>query len=605
MKNLFRLLSFGKSYWLVIVISFISSILYGLFNAASLWVVGSLIGTIFGVSVENQSKDISGLNEKINYFFNSLIESQTPFEQLKMVCICLFITFVFKNIFFYINWVGLSFIQLNIIKDIRNKFYKSVQNFPISFFDKNKTGEILSIMLNDINWIRVAFNKSFHTFFHEIISMGILLFMLFLISPSLTLIIIFTVPISGFIIIKISQSIKRKAKRASFKIADISSFVEEKIIGIKIVKAFNMTIIEVNKFIKNNFKFYQLQFNQQKLYGLTTPVNDIIGVCLASVLLLYGGQKVLLQNHISPDDFMRFILFLFAMLQPARKLGNSIASLQTGLASSDRLFSIIDYSIEKNKKSELIAINTFDNHIKIDDVSFQYENSNNEALKNINVTINKGEKIALIGRSGSGKTTFSNLLLKFYNPTKGKIYLDDSIYNDVNTQNLRDLIGLVTQDAILFNDSVLNNISYGQKNINKDEVVEAAKTANIHDFIVSLENGYDSVIGERGTLLSGGQKQRLSIARAILKNPPILIFDEATSSLDSESEQKVQLAINNLVKDRTVIMIAHRLSTINSADKILVFDKGQIVESGNHDDLIKKNGLYKKLYKLQLEDIHE
>ena len=605
MKNLFRLLSFGKSYWLVIVISFISSILYGLFNAASLWVVGSLIGTIFGVSVENQSKDISGLNEKINYFFNSLIESQTPFEQLKMVCICLFITFVFKNIFFYINWVSLSFIQLNIIKDIRNKFYKSVQNFPISFFDKNKTGEILSIMLNDINWIRVAFNKSFHTFFHEIISMGILLFMLFLISPSLTLIIIFTVPISGFIIIKISQSIKRKAKRASFKIADISSFVEEKIIGIKIVKAFNMTITEVNKFIKNNFKFYQLQFNQQKLYGLTTPVNDIIGVCLASVLLLYGGQKVLLQNHISPDDFMRFILFLFAMLQPARKLGNSIASLQTGLASSDRLFSIIDYSIEKNKKSELIAINTFDNHIKIDDVSFQYENSNNEALKNINVTINKGEKIALIGRSGSGKTTFSNLLLKFYNPTKGKIYLDDSIYNDVNTQNLRDLIGLVTQDAILFNDSVLNNISYGQKNINKDEVVEAAKTANIHDFIVSLENGYDSVIGERGTLLSGGQKQRLSIARAILKNPPILIFDEATSSLDSESEQKVQLAINNLVKDRTVIMIAHRLSTIKSADKILVFDKGQIVESGNHDDLIKKNGLYKQLYKLQLEDIHE
>ena len=605
MKNLFRLLSFGKSYWLVIIISFISSILYGLFNAASLWVVGSLIGTIFGVSVENQSKDISGLNEKINYFFNSLIESQTPFEQLKMVCICLFITFVFKNIFFYINWVSLSFIQLNIIKDIRNKFYKSVQNFPISFFDKNKTGEILSIMLNDINWIRVAFNKSFHTFFHEIISMGILLFMLFLISPSLTLIIIFTVPISGFIIIKISQSIKRKAKRASFKIADISSFVEEKIIGIKIVKAFNMTITEVNKFIKNNFKFYQLQFNQQKLYGLTTPVNDIIGVCLASVLLLYGGQKVLLQNHISPDDFMRFILFLFAMLQPARKLGNSIASLQTGLASSDRLFSIIDYSIEKNKKSELIAINTFDNHIKIDDVSFQYENSNNEALKNINVTINKGEKIALIGRSGSGKTTFSNLLLKFYNPTKGKIYLDDSIYNDVNTQNLRDLIGLVTQDAILFNDSVLNNISYGQKNINKDEVVEAAKTANIHDFIVSLENGYDSVIGERGTLLSGGQKQRLSIARAILKNPPILIFDEATSSLDSESEQKVQLAINNLVKDRTVIMIAHRLSTIKSADKILVFDKGQIVESGNHDDLIKKNGLYKQLYKLQLEDIHE
>ena len=239
------------------------------------------------------------------------------------------------------------------------------------------------------------------------------------------------------------------------------------------------------------------------------------------------------------------------------------------------------------------------------DTSFQYENSNDEALRNINITIYKGEKVALIGRSGSGKTTFSNLLLKFYNPTKGEINLDDCNYNDINTGSLRDLIGLVTQDAILFNDSVLNNISYGQEYINKDDIIEAAKTANIHDFIISLKDGYDTIIGERGALLSGGQKQRLSIARAILKNPPILIFDEATSSLDSESEHKVQLAINNLVKDRTVIMIAHRLSTIKRVDKILVFDKGQIIETGNHDDLIEKNGLYKQLYKLQLEDQNE
>ena len=600
MKNLFRLLSYGKPYWVTIIISFVSSILYGIFNAASLWIVGTLIGTIFGLPISN-SQDISGLNQKIDYFFTSLIQSSNQFDQLKMVCVCLFVTFFLKNIFFYINWVSLSFVQLNIIKDIRNIFYEYIQKFPLKFFDKNKTGELISVMLNDVNWISIAFNKSFHTFFHEIVSMLILFVMLFLISPSLTFIIILTVPISGFIIIKIGQSIRRKAKRASFKIADILSIVEEKIIGVKIVKAFNMSLKEINNFISNNFKFYNLQFKQQKLYGLTTPINDIIGVSLASLLLLYGGQMVLVDNYISPDDFMRFIIFLFAMLQPARKLGNSVASLQTGLASADRLFSTIDYPFESEDSSELVKIERLKESIKVSDLSFNYENNNEKALKNINITINKGEKVALIGRSGSGKTTFSNLLLKFYDPSTGSIFIDNLNYNQVDTTSLRDLIGLVTQEAILFNDTIFSNIAYGKINVDKKDVMNAAKTANIHDFVISLENGYDTIIGERGTLLSGGQKQRLSIARAILKNPEILIFDEATSSLDSESEQKVQLAISNLVKERTVIMIAHRLSTIKAADTILVFDKGEIVETGNHDKLLESNGLYKKLYKLQLE----
>lgn len=601
MKNLLRLIVIGKPYWLVMIVSFFSSIFYGIFNAASLWVVGSLIGTIFGLPINSDSKDLSGINSIIDQFFGSLLESKMPFEQLKVVCICLLSTFIFKNIFFYINWISLSYVQLNIIKDIRNNFYKSVQCFSLSFFDKNKTGNILSIMINDINLISNAFNKSFHIFFHEIISMLILFIMLYLISPSLTLIIVIAVPFSAFIIIKISQSIKRKAKRASFQIADILSIVEEKIIGVKIVKAFNMTKNEINNFISNNFKFYSLQFNQQKLYGLTTPVNDIIGVVLASILLIYGGQQVLLEKHISPDDFMRFIIFLFAMLQPARKLGNGFASLQTGLASADRLFDITDYPLEKDSNDhKQININKFSDCIEFTDLSFQYENSLYQALKNINIKINKGEKVALIGRSGSGKTTFSNLLLKFYNSTSGSINLDYNNYNNINSESLRNLIGLVPQDAVLFNDTIASNISYGKENVNKSDIIASAKVANIHDFIISLKDGYDTVIGERGTRLSGGQKQRISIARAILKNPPILIFDEATSSLDSESEQKVQIAINNLVKDRTVIMIAHRLSTIKNADNILVFDNGEIKEKGNHNKLIKKDGLYKQLYDLQL-----
>ena len=600
MKNLFRLLSYGKPYWLTIIISFASSILYGIFNAASLWIVGTLIGTIFGLPVSN-SQDISGLNQKIDYFFTSLIQSSNQFDQLKMVCVCLFVTFFLKNIFFYINWVSLSFVQLNIVKDIRNIFYEYIQKFPLKFFDKNKTGELISVMLNDVNWISIAFNKSFHTFFHEIVSMLILFVMLFLISPSLTFIIILTIPISGFIIIKIGQSIRRKAKRASFKIADILSIVEEKIIGVKIVKAFNMSLKEINNFISNNFKFYNLQFKQQKLYGLTTPINDIIGVSLASILLLYGGQMVLVDNYISPDDFMRFIIFLFAMLQPARKLGNSVASLQTGLASADRLFSTIDYPFEYEDNRDLIKIDGLKESIKVSDLSFNYESNNEKALKNINITINKGEKVALIGRSGSGKTTFSNLLLKFYNPSTGSIFIDNLNYNNVNTESLRDLIGLVTQEAILFNDTIFSNIAYGKINIDKKDVVNAAKAANIHDFIISLENGYDTIIGERGTLLSGGQKQRLSIARAMMKDSSIILLDEATSSLDSDTEAKIQEALKILTKNKTTIVIAHRLSTILNSNNIYVIDSGKVVDSGKHEYLMNNSELYKSFYEKQIQ----
>jgi subfamily B ATP-binding cassette protein MsbA len=605
MNNFIQLTSYAKPYWPVIIIAIISSIFYGIFNAASLWIVGTLIGTLFG-SATQSTVGLEGINQKISLFFDNIILNQNPIEQLKMVCICLFVAFIFKNIFFYINWVTLSFVQLNMVKDLRNHFYKSILSSELSFFDTNKTGDMLSIILNDINWIKLAFTRSFQTFFHEFVSMIILFYMLFSISPSLTGITLMMFPISGYLIIKISQSIKRKTKRASMQIGDLSSYVEEKLIGIKVVKAFNMKLQEIRNFANRNYKFYKLEYNQQKLFGLSTPINDIIGISLAVCLLWYGGTQVLSDtSYLTSDNFMRYIIFLFAMLQPTRKLGSSFGSLQMGLAASERVFKIINRKISVKSNNKLINIIEFDNCIHFKNLSFKYKSSSKNILNNINIKINKGDKVALVGKSGSGKTTFSNLLLKFYKTNPGELFIDDIDYLDVNTISLRKLIGIVTQEPILFSGTIKENICYGNKSIDEKFIFEAAETACIDQFINSLELGYNTQIGERGTMLSGGQKQRLSIARAVLNNPSILIFDEATSSLDSESEEKVQNAIDNLVKDRTVIMIAHRLTTIKNANKIIVFNEGNIVESGTHDELISKDSYYKKLYNIQSQNKDE
>jgi len=603
MKTFLRVLGFAKPHWNKVLIAFSSSILYSIFNAMSLWIVSSLIGTIMGATDKNVANiKTDSLHNKLDNFFDQIINSSNELEQLKYVCIFLFLSFLFKNIFYYIHWISVSVVELKIIRDIRNKLYTHTQSFPLSFFDKNKTGEIFSIIMNDVASIRVAFNKSLHVFLHEIVSIIILLTLLFSISPKLTLLVLLTIPLAGFIILKIGYSIRRKAKRASFKIADLSSIISEKLSGIKIVKAFNMTKKEISNFIKINSQFFLLQYRQNKLVGLTTPINDIIGVSLASLLLWFGGKQVLLLESITSEEFLRFIIFLFALLQPTRKLGGSYAALQNGLAGADRVFSILDISFNKKTEENIIQKNDFNNSIEFKNVYFKYNADEAEILKNINIKINKGEKIALVGSSGAGKTTFANLLLNFYKISSGEIIIDKLNYNKIKTSSIRNLIGIVTQDPILFNDTIENNIAYGQIKKDNNLIIKAAKNANIDDYINSTKENYNTVIGERGIRLSGGQKQRLSIARAILKNTPILVLDEATSSLDSESELKVQDAIDNLVKNRTVITIAHRLSTIKTADKIIVFEKGEIIETGTHEKLIKNNGKYKKLYELQYQN---
>ena len=571
-------------------------------NAFSLWMVSSLIGTIINPEGNNKVIASDSLNGRFDILISELIGPGDQIHQLKMFCILLLGSFVLKNLFYYINNISLSYVQNNLIQDIRNSLYKHLQKLSLSFYDNNKTADISSIVLRDVSAMRTAFTQSIQKLINEPLNILVLIFMLFIISPKLTLIALITIPVSGFVIVKLGQSIRRKAKRSSIQIAGVMNILHETLTGIRIVKAFTREKFENKKFALENYKFYKLAYRKDRIKFLNTPLNDTIGVSMGAILLWVGGKEVILGNSLNPDDFMRFIIFLFAMLQPARKLGSVNSQIQTGLASAGRVFSILDAPIEIKNSSTASSIAEFENSIEFKSVSFKYENAKNESLKDINVSIAKGDTVALVGSSGAGKSTFVDLISRFYDIQDGRILIDGVNIKNIKLSSLRMLVGVVTQETILFNDTILNNIKYGDEFATIEDVKKASNAANALEFINELPEKFDTIIGEKGARLSGGQRQRIAIARAILKNSQILILDEATSSLDTESERKVQIAIDNLVKDRTVIVIAHRLSTIENADEILVFHDGEIIEKGKHGELLDKIGRYTSLYEIQKKE---
>ncbi len=598
MKTFIRILQFTKSYRAIMILSVIASIIYVLLNSMSIWLIGTMLANVMGgnsLSIVNPTT----LNEHLNFFIQNLIGRGQQIDQLKMLCILLTIIFISKNILFYTSNLIMSYVQNNVITDIRVLLFKHISKLSLSFFNNTKTSELSSILIRDISGMRVAFSQSLQKLIVEPISIASFLILLFIIDVRFSILVIIIIPISGFFSYQIGQSIRRKSKRNSIQSAGILNIIKEALSNIKIIKIFNLEDSENKKFKTENKKYFNLIFKKSILSNLLTPINETIGLSVGILLIWFGGISVLENQTMQSDDFIKFILLLFAMLQPIRKLSNVNVVFQNGIAAAERVFSILDNDDKIVQRKNPIHIGDFNSSIKFKEVDFKYAGNENMILDNINLEIKKGQTIAIVGKSGAGKTTLSDLIPRFYDPYSGNIFIDNYDVKDYSLKSLRSLIGIVTQNIILFNDSIKNNIAYGSKNANDEELENALISANLYDLVSNLESGINTIIGENGIKLSGGEKQRLSIARALVKNPQILILDEATASLDSESEKKVHDAIDNVIKDRTVIVIAHRLSTIINADKIIVMDKGRIVEQGNHLELINIDGIYKKLYELQ------
>ena len=599
MQIFLRILRFTHNYRSLMFISVLSSVIYVVLNSLSIWLIGTMLGNIMS-GKSSAIQNPSNLNEKLNFIVQNFIGQGSQLEQIKNLCIMLGLIFIFKNILYYISNLTMAYVQSNVITKIRIKLFRHISSLSLSFFNNIKTAELSSILIRDIAGMRVAFSQSLQKIIVEPISIISFIFLLFIINIKFTILVLVIIPISGFFSYKVGQSIRRKSKRTSIQSAGILNIIKETLNNIKIVKIFNLENTENKNFIKENNKYFNLIFNQSKLSHLLTPINETIGLIVGILLIWFGGISVLEDGTMKSEDFIKFILLLFAMLQPIRKLANVNVLFQNGIAAAERVFTIFDNEDKIQESNTPVKIDSFKKSINFKNVNFKYENNNNTILEDINFEIIKGQNIAIVGKSGAGKTTLTDLLPRFYDPTDGDIFVDSLNLKDLALKDLRNLFGIVTQNVILFNDTIRNNIIQGNENASDDDIAKAIKSSNLEDLIDKLDHGLDTYIGENGVKLSGGEKQRLSIARALIKNPDILILDEATASLDSESEKKVHAAIDNLIIDRTVIIIAHRLSTIVNANKILVMDNGKIINVGSHDELLISSEIYKKLYSLQL-----
>lgn len=598
-----KMLGYMKPYLPIFLSSIFLSVLVVTLDGMSIWFLGSLPQTLFNPEaiIEIQPKlTIGNLNEYLKYWTYFIINYFGKENPLTMVCGLIVISFTLKNGIFYINRLLTTTLNLSIVRDIRNLFYRHVLMLPVTYYDRNKTGGIVSLVVNDIAQINGSMTGTLSKLVMEPLRIFFFVSMLLIINVKLTVTVFVIYPILGYIIIKIGKVVKRRAKRTLENYSGLVSVLSETIQGVRVVKMFNMNDVECKKFDIENEKYIKSSFRAAKARAIVSPLTETLAMYVTALLLWHGGNGALSDaSSFSAEDFFRFLFYLFLAYQPWKSLGNVYSTIQSGIAAAERVFDLLDTPAEDLdgdfEKNEYVL----KKDIRAENVSFVYPECKEEVLKDINFVNKKGEVIAIVGSSGSGKTTILDLLPRFYDITSGKISIDGKDIRDFNLKELRDFFGIVSQDTILFNDTVYNNISYGSQKASKEEVQNAADAANATEFINKLPKGMDTVIGERGVTLSGGQRQRLSIARALLRNPQILILDEATSALDTESEKLVQHAINNLIKNRTVFVVAHRLSTIQNADTIIVLEDGKIIEQGGHEELLALNKRYKYFYDIQ------
>jgi subfamily B ATP-binding cassette protein MsbA len=600
------ILKYEKKYRKFTVLNILFNILYAIFNVLSVLAFIPVLRILFSTDKEVISKPVyaglSGLGtyleNNFNYFISQKIINDGEINVLLFICLLSLSLFFFKNLFRYLASYVITFLRTGIVKDLRDNLYHKIVALPISYFSEKRKGDIIARMTSDVQEVENSILTSIEAFVREPLTVIISITIMLYISVELTLFVFILLPVSGFIISSISKKLKANSAKAQKETGNFLSFIEETLTGLRIIKGFNAESVIARKFKDSTQSFRKLMTSVFHRQTLASPMSEFLGSATIIAILWYGGTDVLNKtSSLDSSKFLGYILLFYTVLNPIKLITTTFYNIQKGEASAERIMAVLNTENSIKDKPDAIIKEGFIDKIEFRNISFKYKDA--YVLKDFSLTIHKGETVALVGQSGSGKSTLANLITRFYDVNKGDVFIDNQNIKDITKKSLRDLMGIVSQESILFNDTIANNVKLGMQNATAEAIVEAAKIANADEFIQNLPEKYQTNIGDSGNTLSGGQKQRLSIARAVLKNPPIMILDEATSALDTESEQLVQMALEKMMRNRTSLVIAHRLSTIQKADTIVVMKKGKIVEQGKHEELLAKKGEYFKLVTMQ------
>ncbi|MEY8021002.1 ABC transporter ATP-binding protein [Muriicola sp. SD30] len=602
-----KILRFAAPYKKYAFLNIFFNLLYALFSALSFAALIPMLDVLFKQTEQVYTKPtyegIGSIKDYVQDYLSYRLTSYSDADEMQALILVIglvLILFFLKNIFNYLAMYFITFLRNGVLKDIRNRMYEKITDLPISFYSEKRKGDVIARITSDVLEIQHSFLSILELLVREPLTILFTIGVMFFISVKLTLFVFIFIPLAGMIISRIGKSLKKKSDRVQKEQGEFLSIVEETLGGLRVIKAFNAESRFYKVFSASTERFFHFSNKLLNRQNLASPTGEFLGIVVIGVLLWFGGKMVLVDKTLDASSFIAYMGLAYNILTPAKAISKASYGVKKGNAAAERVLEILETENPIKESDNPLQANDFTSSLTLNNIAFKYEDD--WVLENFTLDLHKGKTVALVGQSGSGKSTVANLVTRFYDVNKGEITIDGTDIRQLSKRSLRGLMGLVTQESILFNDSVRNNISLGKEDASDEEIIEAAKIANAHDFITQLPKGYDTNIGDSGNKLSGGQKQRLSIARAVLKNPPIMILDEATSALDTESERLVQEALEKLMQNRTSLVIAHRLSTIQKADSIVVMEKGKILETGTHEVLLKQKGVYYKLVAMQSFD---